>query len=328
MASETRRFSQSEMKTFLRCKRKWWLSEYRRLAPLGSGPTGPLRSGTRVHTALEAFYTPDANEFEALTEAQAADWLEYTVNCLSANEEPDASIAAEFAKDCQLERIMVEGYGEWIAESGVDAGIEFIATEEIVTVPGDRVYSDLVDEFGPFDIVGKLDARVRRESDGARMFLDHKTAKSLTMALPTLQMDMQMMHYMWLESMTTPEGERSDGALYNVIKKVKRTSTAKPPFFARYEVHHNDDAIYSYSVRLSQIVSEILVMERQLTMYPHSAEHIAYANPTNTCSWECPFFTLCPMFEDGSRAEDMIRDQFTTRDPLARYAAENKPATT
>jgi hypothetical protein len=34
------------------------------------------------------------------------------------------------------------------------------------------------------------------------------------------------------------------------------------------------------------------------------------------------------MFDDGSRAEDMIRDQFTTRDPLARYAAEDKPDAT
>lgn len=325
---ETRRFSQSEMKTFLRCKRKWWLSEYRRLAPIGDGPTGPLRSGTRVHTALEAFYTPGEDPFAALEAAQRDDWNTYARNLAEMGASPDPALIDQFGKDCQLEKIMLEGYGEWIAESGVDAGIEFIATEEIVTVPGDCVYSDLVDEFGPFDIVGKLDARVRRESDGARMFLDHKTAQSLTMALPTLQMDMQMMHYMWLESMTTPEGERSDGALYNVLKKVKRTKAAKPPFFARYEVHHNDDAIYSYGVRLSQIVSEILTMERQLTLYPHSAEHIAYANPTNTCSWECPFFTLCPMFEDGSRAEDMIRDQFTTRDPLARYAAEDKPATT
>jgi hypothetical protein len=34
---------------------------------------------------------------------------------------------------------------------------------------------------------------------------------------------------------------------------------------------------------------------------------------------------LCGAFDDGSRAEDMIRDQFVTRDPLARYAEGDKP---
>lgn len=320
-----RRFSQSEMKTFLRCKRKWYLSEYRRLAPVGNSPTGPLRSGTRVHTALEAFYTPGQDVFWVLSLEQEDDWDTYVRNCAERGEDPDTSVAEEFAKDCQLERIMIEGYGEWIAESGVDAGLETIAVEEIVTVPGESVYPDLVDEFGPFNVVGKLDMRVRRESDGARMFMDHKTAQSLTMALPTLQMDMQMMHYMWLESMTTPEGERSDGAFYNVLKKVKRTKAAKPPFFARYEVHHNDDELYSYRVRLSQIISEILAEERRLMLYPQSADHIAYPNPTRDCAWDCPFFALCPAMDDGSRYEDMIRDQFVTRDPLARYAEGDKP---
>jgi hypothetical protein len=49
--------------------------------------------------------------------------------------------------------------------------------------------------------------------------------------------------------------------------------------------------------------------------------HIAEPSPDDTCSWRCQFFTLCPMFDDGSRAEDMVREEFSERDPLARYAA-------
>lgn len=327
--AETRRFSQSEMKVFTGCKRRWWLSEYRRLAPIGYDPTGPLRSGTRLHTALEAFYTPGENPFASLAEAQCADWEAYALNCAERGEDPDAAVVEQFRKDCELERIMLEGYGEWIAESGEDAGLETIAVEEIVTVPGSAFAPELVAKYYEFDVVGKLDARVRRLSDGARKFVDHKTAASLTMALPTLQMNVQMKHYRWLESMTTPEGERADGALYNVLKKVKRTKTAKPPFFARYEVNHNQEELDNYEKHMRQIIAQILELEAELAVTPIEEQpHVAYPTPDDSCSWKCQFYQLCNMFDDGSRAEDMIRDQFTTRDPLARYAEEAKPDAT
>lgn len=317
---ETRRFSQSEMKVFTGCKRRWYLSEYRRLAPIGYDPTGPLRSGTRVHTALEAFYTPGGKPFIALHLAQREDWDSYFRNCAEMGVETDLQVEAQFLKDCELERIMLEGYGEWIAESGEDAGLETIAVEEIVTVPGSAFAPELVAKYYEFDVVGKLDARVRRESDGARKFVDHKTAASLTMALPTLQMNVQMKHYRWLESMTTPEGERSDGALYNVLKKVKRTKTAKPPFFARYEVNHNQEELDNYEKHMKRIIAQILELEAELAVTPIEEQpHVAYPTPDDTCSWKCQFYNACTAFDDGSRAEDMIRDQFTTRNPLARY---------
>lgn len=326
---ETRRFSQSEMKVFTGCKRRWWLSSYRRLAPIGYDPTGPLRSGTRVHTALEAVYTPDANPFQALQSSQEADWNSYLAQLDNPEMDGDGALYDAFRKDCELERIMLEGYIEWIAESGEDAGLETIAIEEIVTVPGSAFAPELVAKYYEFDVVGKLDARVRRLSDGARKFVDHKTAASLTMALPTLQMNPQMKHYRWLESMTTPEGERSDGALYNVLKKVKRTKAAKPPFFARYEVNHNQEELDNYEKRMKRIIAQILELEAELAVTPIEEQpHVAYPTPDDTCSWRCQFFTVCNMFDDGSRAEDMIRDQFVTRDPLARYAEGDKPATT
>lgn len=322
---ETRRFSQSEFKVFA-CRRRWWLSEYRRLAPIGTDPTGPLRSGSRVHVGLEAFYTPWEDPFEELANAQAVDWSAYVDNCAELGESPDAGVAEAFNKDCQLERIMLEGYSEWIAESGEDAGLEMIAVEEIVSVPGSSFAPELVAQYGDFDVVGKLDARFRREMDGARKFMDHKTAASLTMALPTLQMNTQMKHYRWLESKTTPEGERADGALYNVLKKVKRTKAAKPPFFARYEINHNQAEIDNYEKHMTRIIEQILALEVELAVTPLEEQaHVAYPSPDESCSWKCQFFTLCPMFDDDSRPEHMIRDQFVTRDPLARYAEGDKP---
>lgn len=320
MEETIRRFSQSEMKTFLRCRRKWWLSEYRRLAPKGHDPTGPLRSGTRVHTAMEAFYTPGEDPMEALAVAQAEDWQAYVNAVQHYGDSPDQGTTEQFAKDCELERAMVEGYGDWIAESGADAGLTLVSTEEIVTVEGESFTESTVDQFGPFNVVGKMDQRVRRDMDGARLFLDHKTAQSVTIALPLLQTDPQMLHYHWLEAMSH-DGGWCDGALYNVIKKVKRTKAAKPPFYARYEVHHNSDEIENYELRMTMVIEEIFRMENRLAATPKTAHaQVAYPTPTRDCSWDCPFFTACPAFDDGSRVEDMLRDQFRERDPLARYA--------
>lgn len=321
-----RRISQSEMKTFLRCRRKWWLSDFRRLAPNGNDPSGPLKSGSRVHVALEAFYTGE-DPLDALREAQDADWQAYTGFLVATGDVPDQGTTEAFNKDCELERIMVEGYGEWIAETGADAGLEVISTEEIVSVWGSAFSSRLVEmnHDHDFQIVGKLDMRLRRTMDGARLFLDHKTAKSLTDVLPGLPQDPQMLHYHWLEAQTT-DGAWCDGALYNVLKKVKRSKTAKPPFYARYEVHHNAEEITSYETRMKEIIADIFRLESALRIagaHPHAAQ-IAYPNRTRDCSWDCPFVNVCPMFDDGSRAEAALADGFHERDPLARYSEPSK----
>lgn len=321
MSNTLRRISHSEMKTFLRCRRKWYLSEFRGLGPKGVDPTGALKSGSRVHVALEAFYTPGMDAMEELKKAQEHDWSQYTAYLVTIGEPPDQGTTEGFAKDCELERAMVEGYGEWIAESGEDADLEFIDTEQVVSVPGEMAFPLLVQRHGkPFEIVGKLDARVRRNMDGKRLFMDHKTAQSLTMALPMLQQDPQMLHYHWLESWTA-DGAWTDGALYNVLKKVKRTKAAKPPFYARYEIHHNADEIAAYETRLAHLIADIFRMEEALQTAGtyRDAAQMAYPNPTRDCSWDCPFFTLCPMFDDGSRVEHAIRDGYQSRDPLARY---------
>ena len=119
-----RRFSQSEFKEF-QCNRRWWLSSYRRLSPITLNPSGPLRSGSRVHTGLEALYGPNPETYlDALKVEQDADWQAYLDNCTELGVYPDVEVSKAFDKDSELERAMLEGYADWVAESGVDAGIE------------------------------------------------------------------------------------------------------------------------------------------------------------------------------------------------------------
>jgi hypothetical protein len=276
-----------------------------------------------VHAALEVFYGPEPEQYlNELKSEQDNDWNAYLDNCTELGTYPDVEVAKAFEKDCELERAMLEGYADWVAESGVDAGIEFTAIEEIVSVRGSDFAPEIVERFGEFEVVGKLDARILRLMDGARLFVDHKTAASLVSALSTLHMNPQMLHYAWLEHMTQPAGTWSDGALYNVLKKVKRGKQAKPPFYDRFDVNHNDHQIASYELHMKRKITKIFELEALLKDATVEAQaHIAEPSPDDSCSWKCQFFTLCPLYDDGSRAEDMVREEFAERDPLARYAA-------
>lgn len=317
-----RRISNSEIQTFKECRRKWWLAWYRGLRRKADNPTGPLRSGTRVHRALEVLYVPEGetagNPMVRLAEVANEDLRAYEGFCREWNEQPDPDVIKQFHKDLDLERAMVEGYLEWLEDSGVDSEIVVVAPEQELSVPAQSI-----SEFFPEDIelIGKLDVRIKRVSDGQRLFMDHKTAASLTDGVKDLRQNEQMLFYHILELYQIAESNdaRCVGALYNMLKKVKRTARATPPFYRRELIIHNDDELESFKIRLLGVIDEMMHVESLLAGgLPH--QYVAFPRPNRDCSWKCEFYQVCPMFDDGSRAEDMLEDRFESRNPLDRYA--------
>lgn len=316
----TRRISNSEIQTFKDCRRKWWLAWYRGLRAKRESPVGALRSGTRVHRALEVLYVPEGevagSPLVRLAEVAREDLRVYEEACAEWNERPDPEVVRRFHKDLDLERAMVEGYLEWLEDSGVDSEIIVVAPEQELAVPAQRV-----SQFFPeVELIGKLDVRVQRISDGKRLFMDHKTAASLTDGIRELRQNEQMLFYHILElhQLVESDDERCVGALYNMLKKVKRTTSATPPFYRREFIPHNDDEIESFKLRLLGVIDEMMQVESMLaTGLTH--QYVTYPRPNRDCSWKCEFYQLCPMFDDGSRAEDMVADRFEERNPLDRY---------
>jgi hypothetical protein len=312
------RISQSRLKDYQRCKRRDWLKNVRRLAPRLVGPVGPLQSGTRVHEALQAFYEPGSiiDPRRALEAAIDSARLGYAQQCAESGVEPDAAVLAKFTKDTDLERAMVEGYFEWLADTGADAHLQVMAAEEQVSITAEHLGAD----FGrAVEIVGKLDARVIDEVTGYTLFVDHKTAQSFERLLPTMQGDPQMLHYHLLLSILRPD-EHVDGALYNMLRKVKRGPRSKPPYYMRETITHNAAEIESYRLRLIGLITNVIEFEDRIGRFGDLGPRM-FAPPTKTldCSWDCPFFDVCDLFDDGSRVEDAIRDLFEERDPLQRY---------
>src|SRR5690554_267060 len=312
-----RRFSNSEIQTFKRCRRKWYLGWYRRLRLRNQDPVGALAIGNRIHRALEAWYVPEGDNptdpRTALEAAIASDWEACKQAYAEIGQEPPPELVKEFNENTALERAMVEGYMEWLIETGVDSGLRVVAPETYLEAPLEVPGSN-VDVL----LIGKLDVRMIREYDGVRLFMDHKTTMSLTEPLKTIRLDEQMLHYHVLEWLSDVEGGRCDGALYNMLRKVKRSARAKPPFYDRVEVRHNKHELESFRRRLIGVIKTMLdvIARLEANEDPHV---VVYPSPTRDCSWSCDFLPVCTMFDDGSRVDAMLEQYYVQEDPLSHY---------
>lgn len=298
--------SNSELQCFKSCKRKWWLAYYRGLRPKQTKASGPLALGTRLHAALEGYYADNldlVDEYKRLLEIDRFQLL--------ATEQD----TTKFDSEGELGRIMLEGYMNWLEETGADSGLEIVGAEKKVSA---LLFNDKV------ELRGKLDLRVKRKVDNVRLFLDHKSVATFDSITRTAHMSEQGMMYQLLETLTTAEGdERCDGLIYNMLRKVKRSANSRPPFYERLEVHWNKKTMQAFWSRLHGTISEMLRVRSQLDQ---GADHtyVAFPTPSQDCTWKCEFFAVCPMFDDGSAAEELIEAYYTQDDPYQRYENEVK----
>lgn len=298
--------SNSELQTFKDCRRRWWLTYFRRLQPQEKSMTGPLALGTRVHSAFEHYYANGVPLLEAHAELVERDKLLLIENFRD---------TTDLQSEAELGRIMLEGYLEWVEENGIDAELEFISSEEIVSAP-------LLD--GQVELQGKLDMRVRRKADGVRMFRDFKTVGGSFADFTSMaHMNEQVLTYMLLEAQKKDETERCDGGIFTMLRKVKRTANARPPFYEQIEVRHNIFSLRSFWNRIHGTITDLLRVRKGLE---EGGDHttLAYPRPSRDCKWKCQFFAICPLLDDGSAAEQAISEMYVVADPYGYYKSDNK----
>jgi hypothetical protein len=305
--SEVIRLSNSELQVFKDCRRKWWLQYYRRLQPKSKDMTGALALGSRIHAALDDHYANNTPLLEAHSKL-----VETDRQILLA----DFRDTQDLDNEADLGRIMLEGYEQWVEENGIDAELEMISTEEKIVAP---LFN------GAVELQGKLDMRVRRRGDGARMFRDFKTVGgSLSDFANLAPMNEQILTYMLLESTKVDEKERSDGGIFTMIKKVKRTASARPPFYDQIEVRHNIFTLRSFWDRIHGTIADLMRVRTALDE-GEKHQYVAYPKPSRDCKWKCQFFTICTLIDDGSSSEQAISEMYEVADPYAYYETnENK----
>lgn len=311
--------SNSEVATFEECPRKWWLTYVRHMAVKMESPTGAAQIGSRIHKALSFWYTPDKNlrvdPRDALEFIIQQDWANIVAAHVNSPDELLMSIKKKFDAESELERAMIEGYMMWLEETGADADFEIVASERYVEHTLDI---EPLDPSMPIKLIAKLDVQAIRTTNGKRLFIDHKSVGDFIKPRMMLPLNRQMKHYMLLEWMENGGEEYCDAALYNMLRKVKRTAQAKPPFYDRVEVIHNRHVIENYKNTLFGVISDMLNTEEALRE-GENPQVVAPARPNNDCTWKCTFFPVCPMFDDGSNVEGMLREHYRVADPLDYY---------
>ncbi len=305
--TEPVRISNSEIQTFKDCRRRWWLTYYRRLRPKVTEFTGALALGSRIHEALDRHYSTGQDLLEAHAELVKED-IKKMID--------QSRDTTQLEADAELGRVMLEGYLEWIEHEGIDAELELISTEEILERP-------MMD--GRVILQGKIDMRVRRKIDGARMIRDFKTVGGSFADFGSMaHMNEQVKTYMLLDEVQSAEdGNRTDGAIFTMLRKVKRGAYAKPPFYDQIEVRHNRFTLKAFLEQLEGVLGDMLDVRDALDAGESHFKH-AYPKPSKDCKWKCQFFAICPLFDDGSAAEAALSDAYVSSDPYGYYGIEEK----
>jgi hypothetical protein len=305
--TEPIKISNSEIQTFKDCRRRWWLTYYRRLKPKMKDYTGALALGSRIHEALDRHYSTGIDLLDAHAELIKEDIKKMT----DANRD-----TSNLETEAELGRVMLEGYLEWVELEGIDAELEMISTEEILERP-------MMD--GKVVLQGKIDMRVRRKIDGARMIRDFKTVGGSFADFGAMaHMNEQVKTYMILdEAQEQDEDSRTDGAIFTMLRKVKRGAYAKPPFYDQIEVRHNRFTLRAFLEQLEGTFEDMLRVRDALDAGGSHYKN-AYPTPTKDCKWKCQFFAICPLFDDGSAAEAALSDSFESADPYGYYGIEEK----
>lgn len=317
MTAEPIFYSASENFVFKRCRRRWFLQHVlRKTARGGDAASGALWVGTLVHAAMEGMRGAQRDKAKwELVRLTAISQLDLLVD-----ERIEDGWAVD-EKDVDLARVMVEGYLDWYEDEGIGALEDVVAVEQELSL---RLSNGVVYR-------GKLDAVTRQRKSGSLRVVDTKTVQSLVDPTLGLQMSEQLMGYVMLAK--EHYGEHVDGAEYSMLRKVKRTATAKPPFYGRHEALYGRAEMEAFRHRLNEVTNEALMLREQLAHLwsaglPERAAAVAYPSPDIDCSWRCPFVAECELMNDpGSRWIEAVLT-LPDGDPYERYAETETETTT
>lgn len=304
MAEQACVVSNSEIGTWKECRRRWYLEYVRKLDSVNPPLGGPLVTGTLIHDGVETYYT--AGEGEAGKDAAR---LRLALLWSEAIEGRDF-VPPELKEAHDMATCVVEGYIEWLAEEGADSDLRVIEAEVALRAPS---------PVEGVDIISKLDLLVQQISTGRITALDHKSVgTSFGDVIKTLNLNWQAKVYDLMLRIVRPDLE-SDGMIWNLLRKSKRTTRAKPPFYMRYPIHHTDVERELFWVQMHGVISDMVEARGKLDAgWDH--HRVCYPSPSTDCSWKCPFFLACGLMDDPrSDSEGFLTEHYEAGDPLKRY---------
>lgn len=176
-------------------------------------------------------------------------------------------------------RSMIEGYIDWAESEGVDANMHVLAVE-----------TPLQGEVHGVPFRAVVDLILQDLETGAVYLLDHKTVS--TFGAYPLHMDGQLLTYVWLARELGLGQAHYAG--HNLLRRLKRRHTAKPPFYRRDVVSFSPTQLDRHATRLAALAERI----QSDDLHPPVVDQ--------SCAWGCPYLAVCPMVDDGVDVERLF----------------------
>lgn len=283
-------------------------------------PSAALWFGSGIHMALAHYYGRPG----FIRNLDFIDiWEDFCNNGTDDGEYQSASeYGDKFNLDLrQLGRAMLKGYHE---HYDGDKDWDVIATERTFQVRIKMPDGSYILYVGTFDGVyrHRVTKRIR--------LMEHKTAKAISNK--HLSLDDQAGAY-WAVAYTLLRNEgilstkhQIEGITYNYLRKQlpdQRPKNAEgqylnqngsisknqpSPLFERFEIKRN---ARERAMQIDKIKAEV-----EHIRLIKSGELPVTKNPTTDCSWDCAFFEMCEVHEQGGSAWEEFRDAvFIERDP-------------
>lgn len=298
----------SDLQLFKRDRMEWFLSTALGLRFARPSYTGALKLGTRIHAALEQHYAYGRDLLDVYRDE--AD-LEY--DTIKTEDTPWFD-EDEWRKEIRLGHVMLEGFLEWVQETGFGSDFTITAVEQKLSYP-------MQIDGTPIELRGKLDCRINHLASGMDSILDWKTTISIDKLTESVQSSEQILFYMLLDTLLHKDvpDHYLQGGLFVMLRKTLRTANASPPFYAAIEVHHSKTRLRNFYTTL---YGSLIDYVRAVQALQSGADWrlFAYPSPGNSFMYS-PYRRLIDVILYGEDAERMISDLYIQCDPHERYSS-------
>jgi hypothetical protein len=277
--------SHSEIEVYKKCKRRWFLQYYMRLKKKHHAPRIAADTGITVHSALHQYYTLGGKHNHEQAFEAAMEHLKQSRDYDIASIEDPAELKA-MEEIHKVAGIITEGYFKWVEETGADDDWKVEGSEQRLEVDVEGT-----------DVKGYVDLWGTHIPSGNFLVVDTKVVANIAEVLKTLHLNEQGPTYAVLMKMLDPDPNRGFRVVWNMIKRNKQTSRAKPPFYQRYELAINADQLAQFYMQLNGQIQDMITTEKRLNDgEAHYA--VAYPSPSRDCSWQCPYLAVCGAMND------------------------------
>lgn len=315
----------TEVADFINCPRHWLFMSHNGLNLEPITKNDKLRLGSIWHKAMEAYYDRKSlpeDEVDAMGWAFSA--LDIAIEGDKA--ELERTLGDDFynddtlqllAKDTDLLRILLEGYGHWSENEATPADGDFKvrAVERRFIVPTE----DPNGKRSKCYLAVKADGII--EMGDWLYILEHKTrGVSSSVADPKgLNLDLQIgLQTLALRTAATEVDGVVRGVVYNLVRKQKPGPRVKSPIYGRHIVYRSQHELDNLADYLYLVYREMRKVTTLCKKYGWEAATQVRYNPqiwgTGYCSWGCAVKEICEALNRGDDAELLMKAHLKTRE--------------